>query len=328
MTEPEALIYPGKINALNGESGSGKTWVALQAVAELITNGEYVVWVDLEDGPNTIIARLRALGLPDQTITRHLIYLRPDRKANVEALELVDGYIVAYQAALVVIDSIGELIALHGCKPNDDDDVARLYRAIPRRWANLGPAVLLIDHVPKNSEGTLYGIGSQRKRAAIDGASYMVETIRGFSATEPGRLKLVVAKDRHGTYTTGSVAAEVDITPTAGALTIDVRAPEMTTDGTKQRPTQNMEKVAAWLHTQPNRTASSLKYIKDQKPGGLTGKRVDDAVDELTAEGWVVQESAGVGKATAVRLVEMFDRDIATPVQRATQPPPVTPEQT
>lgn len=316
MAEPDALIYPGKINALNGESGSGKTWVALQAAAELILGDQHVIWVDLEDGPTTIITRLRVLGVPDHVTSHYLIYLRPDRKASPQALDLVDGYIATYQAALVVIDSVGELIALHGCKPNDDDDVARLYRAIPRRWANLGPAVLLIDHVPKNSEGTLYGIGSQRKRAAIDGASYMVETIRGFSATEPGRLKLIVAKDRHGTFTTGSVAAEVDMTPESGALTIDVRAPERTVDGARNRPWQNMERVAAWLHAQPDQTAPSVNHIKQQKPGGLTGKRIADAVDELEAEGWVVLEGAGVGKATTVRLLEMFDKDLATPVQR------------
>lgn len=317
MGQPDALIYPGKINALNGESGSGKTWVALLALAELITNGEHVIWVDLEDGPNTILTRLRALGVPDGLIVDHVVYIRPDRKAGVPALEVVDQLIATYQPALIVIDSIGELISLQGCKPNDDDDVARLYRAIPRRWANLGPAVLLIDHVPKNAEGTLYGIGSQRKRAAIDGASYMVETIRGFSATEAGRLKLIVAKDRHGTFTTGSVAAEVDMTPDAGTLRIDVRAPERTIDGAGIRPWQNMEKVAAWLHAQPEHTAPSVNHIKQHKPGGLTGKRVADAVDELEAEGWVVLESAGNGKATTVRLLEMFDKDLATPVQRA-----------
>lgn len=313
MAEPEALIYPGKINALNGESGSGKTWVALQAVAELVLADEFVIWVDLEDGPNTIITRLRTLGVPDPHITHYVIYLRPDRRAGVPALELVDTYIADHQPALIVIDSIGELISLQGCKPNDDDDVARLYRAIPRRWANLGPAVLLIDHVPKNSEGTLYGIGSQRKRAAIDGASYMVETIRGFSASEPGRLKLVVAKDRHGTFTTGSVAAEVDMTPDAGTLRIDVRAPEKAATGVGPRQTANMRRLCEWLHEQGG-TVRSVRAIKDAKV--LAEKKVDQVVKQASAEGWISVDDAVRGNPSTVRLVEMFDEDIAPPASR------------
>lgn len=313
--EADALIYPNAINALNGESGTGKTWIALQAVAELIQAGEYVIWVDLEDGPVTMITRLRRLGVPDQIIDRNLVYVRPDRKAGAQALEVVDDMIVTLDVALVVIDSIGELISLQGAKPNDDDDVARLYRAIPRRWANLGPAVLLIDHVPKNTEGgNLYGIGSQRKRAAIDGASFMVETIRPFSTTTAGKLKLVVAKDRHGTFTTGTVAAEIAVTPTDGAITLDIQAPEQAATGNGPRQTTNMRLLCEWLNEQDGKQARSVRAIKDAKP--IAQRKVDEVVHQLEAEGWIVLHDAGRGQASAVQLVEMFDEDIAPPASR------------
>lgn len=49
----DALIYPGRLNALNGEPGGGKTWVALHTCAEAIQNGYHALYIDLEDHPGS-----------------------------------------------------------------------------------------------------------------------------------------------------------------------------------------------------------------------------------------------------------------------------------
>ena len=45
----EHLIYPGMINALNGQPGGGKTWVALHTCAEAIKQGLHVMFIGLKN---------------------------------------------------------------------------------------------------------------------------------------------------------------------------------------------------------------------------------------------------------------------------------------
>lgn len=62
------LFYKGKINAILGESESGKSWLALQAVAQALQIKKSVMYLDFEDSAKGILSRLRALGMED----RHL----------------------------------------------------------------------------------------------------------------------------------------------------------------------------------------------------------------------------------------------------------------
>jgi hypothetical protein len=78
--------------------------------------------------------------------------------------------------------------------------------------ARLGPAVLLLDHVPKAKDAPGgFAIGSQRKRAAIDGASYRVNSSVAPAKGVRGILKLITAKDRGGHYQQGHEVAQVVI---------------------------------------------------------------------------------------------------------------------
>lgn len=288
----DAFIYPERVNALNGESGSGKSWVAMLTAAQVIQAGGHIIYIDLEDHPDSIVARFRALGCSDPQIEAGLTYIRPDQRFNDRALDYLTELIALRNTSLVVIDSIGELMALEGCKPNDDDAVATLYRRIPRALARLGPAILLIDHVPKDNERSpLYGIGSQRKRAAIDGASYMVDQVKAFSADRPGRIRLTTAKDRNGNYAIGTVAAVIDVTPTPGdTLRIDVGSPAEAGPG-GFRYTAVMEKVTRYLEWQPakeaNRTAIK-EGIRSNSSTALTG-----ALDTLVDERYVTKRTEG-----------------------------------
>lgn len=298
-----ALIYPAAVNALNGESGGGKSWIALAAAAQTIATGGTVVFIDLEDTAASIVHRLRALGVPDDHIRERFVYIRPDQPLGPEAALDLDQH--AARADLIIIDSIGELMALQGVKPNDDDAVARFYRAIPRALCRNGAAVLLIDHVPKNNENSpLYGIGSQRKRAAIDGASYMVQTVRAFAKGRPGTVKLVVAKDRHGTRATGTIAAVADIAGDDQAVTIDLHEPERLDDG-RTRPTHNMTRIADALR------AAGTASITELRGAGVRGADIPGALDALIAEGYVARiETAG--KPLRYRLNRPFGIDLET----------------
>ena len=92
------------------------------------------------------------------------------------------------------MDSIGESLAAEGFKPNDDDDVTRWFRLLPRRLARNGAAVMGVDHVTKSAEGRgLYAIGSQRKLAAIDGAAYLVDVVSAPTKEQLERGTRVIA---------------------------------------------------------------------------------------------------------------------------------------
>lgn len=306
MSDTEALIYPERVNALNGEPGGGKTWVALQACAETIAAGFHAILVDLEDHAPSTVARLRALGASDEDIRERFHYVKPDRPMSAEAIEYLEAKIIELEVVLVVIDSVGELMSLQGVKPNDDDAVAALYRAIPRRLAGLGPAVLLVDHVPKNNADTpLYAIGSQRKRAAIDGASFMVATVKAFAAGVDGTLKLVTAKDRLGNFVTGQAAALVNVTSSqdGASVAMAVTVPDaIAADGTF-RPTTVMGKISDFLASLGGGVASSAQ-VKDAV-GGKDATRLA-ALRVLVDEGWI-EAITGPRNALSYRMITPFD---------------------
>lgn len=290
MTSPDALLYAGRINALNGESGSGKSWVAMQTAAEVMSDGGHVIYVDLEDHAGSVVARFRDLGLPDPVIVQHLHYINPDRALTEDSAAYVDRLITEHAVELVVIDSIGELMSLQGVK-DDDQEVAAMYRAIPRRWANLGPCILVLHHVPKsNDRNPLYGIGSQRHRAAIDGAAYMVEQIAPFATGRSGQMRLVTAKDRNGWYPTGSTAAIIDV-EAGDRLTLTIRAPGKREDVVKtgSRPDSIMAAVTAWLYRQPQRTAHL--YAMRQAKLCSSSATLAIALETLATEGYIAKEA-------------------------------------
>ncbi|MBW1639567.1 AAA family ATPase [Microbacterium resistens] len=223
LSEGGALLYPGRVHSIMGESGSGKSWCALAAAKQEMELGHAVVYIDLEDAPAGVVGRLLALGTAQEVIRSRLVYMRPDTALTDAAREGILTLIRELSPSLVIIDSVGEAMALDGLKQNDDDAVAVWMRRLPRSIAAHGPAVLLLDHVVKaEGERGLWAIGSQRKRAAIDGAAYVIEVRErdAFSAGRPGRARLICAKDRHGTFHRGQHVANMHVTPEGGQVDI------------------------------------------------------------------------------------------------------------
>jgi hypothetical protein len=297
------LLYRGRVNLLFGESGGGKTWVALQAVAETIKEGGKAAFIDYEDRPEGIVGRLLALGCtPEQC--GNVTYFAPVTGLAV-GIETLEKQLNGHE--LVVIDSTGEAMAAGGVKGNDDDDVARWVR-LAKRIAALAsaPAVLLLDHVPKAADApTLHAIGSQRKRAAVTGAAYRVDTLKEPAKGRPGTLKLVVAKDRLGNRPKGATAAIVDIDGSADGTTIRIRlhatdAQAAAAAGQPLRPTTLMSRVSDHLSQHGPDTINNIcAALGGRKQGVL------QAIERLVAEGWCTAHDLS-GKAREIRLVTPF----------------------
>lgn len=316
----DALIYAGRINPLQGEPGGGKTWVALHACVEAITEGHHVMYIDLEDHPSSVFARMLTLGADKEDIRARFHYVNPENPMGIDDWDVIERNIKRDNIAIVVIDSIGELLSMQGIRSsNDDDEVAKLYRLIPRRIAKLGPAVILLDHVTKanSSDGPqLWAIGSQRKKAAVDGAAYMVETIKAFAAGQDGKIALRTAKDRNGNFVVGHVVAEIHVSSSqeGDRLKLDVRAPQMSGDGTHQRQTTNMRRVTEWLAEKTTDSAGSRNEI--QRGTEIHDRYMTTVLRDLVAEGWVNKYSSGPGKADRYCLIERFDEFATPPNQR------------
>jgi hypothetical protein len=205
-----ALLYAGRVNAVHADSGIGKSMVLALAAAQEMNAGRHVGWVDLEDpDPSTLIDRLRTFGMSDTTIAEGLHYFAPCESFTQTAVALLISEFA--NCTLVVIDSVGEAFGLEGIDENKDAEVGPWLRRVARPIADAGPAVVLVDHATKAADNPLHPSGSKRKRAAITGASYLLEVVRPLTRDQGGRVRLVCAKDRHGTYRRGDVAATIDI---------------------------------------------------------------------------------------------------------------------
>jgi hypothetical protein len=295
-----ALLYPGRTNGLNGESGAGKSMLVQAVAAQEIEDGHHVVYVDLEDDETGTAGRLLDLGLPPDAILGRFHYVRPDECYGLVAAENLLALIDAVVPTLVVIDSTGEALSINGVK-DQDDEIARWFRLLPRPIANRGPAVVTVDHVTKAKDGRgLYAIGSQRKRAAITGSSFMVEPIKAMGKGAAGAAKLITAKDRCGTHKTGSVAAifhlDATKTPTVASLTASTTA---ASDGDDWVPTHLMEKISRHLELNPDRSKNEIER-------SISGKTdfVRQALAELVQRGYVVAEKAG--QATRHSVVRVY----------------------
>ncbi len=222
-----ALLYRGRVNGLHGDSGVGKSWVAAFAIAQEVNDGEHVVLVDFEDpDASTVVERLRILGVTDDLIATQLHYHSPTEFFSPHAVALIAAEITERDAALVVIDSLGEAFGLEGVDENKDAEVGPWLRRVCRKLADTGASVLTLDHSTKANNNPLHPSGSKRKRAAITGASYLVDARESLTREHGGRLRLTCAKDRHGYWRRDEVAAELEFTvhPDTG-MTVHVWPP-------------------------------------------------------------------------------------------------------
>jgi hypothetical protein len=227
----QGLFYRGRVNGLFGDSGIGKSWVAAWTIADLLAEGAHCMFIDLEEpSPTSTIGRLLQTGVSDWAldnegkarsaedarliIPERLHYYAPTTQFTDSWITELIGEINEHDIAVVFIDSLGEAFALHGVNEDRDNEVAPWFRHYVRPLADqTNAAVTTIDHSTKSRDNPLFPSGSKRKRAAVTGAMYVVEASEPMTLEQGGRLRLITAKDRHGTYRHGEPAAVLDFRP-------------------------------------------------------------------------------------------------------------------
>ena len=228
------LLYAGHLNGIHGESGIGKTMTAQAFAEQELRKGNQVVYIDLEDpDENRMVNRLQSLGATKEQLANQLNYINPTTGFDDDAVSSLVGLLTKTKATLCVLDSLGGAFAFEGINGNNDHEVAPFfkYKLVP--LIKTGACVLLIDHSTKSNSNPLHASGTQRKRAFMTGASYLVKAEKAMSRTTPGTLALIVAKDREGQRTQGTKAATIsfDSTFEEGRIIWSINTPTPTTSG-------------------------------------------------------------------------------------------------
>lgn len=157
------LLYKSKINGLFGPSEVGKTWVAMQAVREVLDNGGTVAYYDFEDDRSSIEGRLKSMGVDGEALKRfgYQSPSRPLKRGEMLPVAPVD---------LAVFDGATELFAVFDKSTNEGTDLAFIENLLLKPWADAGAAVVIIHHAPHEGDRPL---GTQHFKSMISGAAYM-----------------------------------------------------------------------------------------------------------------------------------------------------------
>lgn len=197
-TDGVALLYPGKDSYLYAETESGKSWLALLAVVQCVTDGVPVIVVDFEEGDELEYGtRLLDLGLPESQLTdpARFRYVMPDGPCTDEIMtEAAD-----MGARVVINEGMSVAYDVYGLQVKENDSATAFRRQLVKPHLVAGRAVLTTDHVVKDRESRgRYAIGGVMKLNAASGGAYLLANVEGFAPGKRGASVLYVTKDRPG----------------------------------------------------------------------------------------------------------------------------------
>lgn len=330
-TDEQHLFYAGKVNGVIGESESGKTWVALLAVVQAITDGIPVTYFDFEDTGAGVVTRLRALAAPDEQLRALFRYVGPDESLDAAAAGDLTEHLDQHRPGLVVLDGMNAAMTLMGLDLMSNTDATIFAQKLLRPIAITGACVVYVDHVPKAKDNeSKGGIGAQAKRAMTTGATLRAEVILPFGRGQSGKIKLTVDKDRPGHVRGNSGASRtvgtVVITPGLDdTLSLVIEAPDLRPASEREpfRPTGLMEKVCGVLATLPD--GASGAQLEREVSGKASAIR--EAVQRLVEEGFV-QRSSGPRNSTLHTLLRRYSEAAEMAGEYANERPDPAPRPT
>ena len=285
------LLYAGKVHSVFSEPEGCKGWLSLSAAREHLTRGEHVTLIDFEDSAETAVARLVALGVGDDTLRQRFHYVRPEEpRGELGDLAIAPALDVS---GLVILDGVTEALALHGIDMNSNVEVAGFMSGLPRKAAQAGAVVVLLDHVTKDRESRgRFAIGAQVKLSATD-VAYRLEVVEPFARGREGLVKVKVTKDRPGhvrRYAEGDRIADLRLRSDGEGVTVELVPPMEA--GAPLRPTGQMERVSKVVEQDPGLSKRAIR-------AAISGRHdvIDLALELLVSEGFVEQRPDGRANA-------------------------------
>jgi hypothetical protein len=299
-----ALLYPAAINMIYGEPEAGKTWLALIAAAQTIQDGEPVTYIDLEDNPARLTARLTALGCEWAHIHDYFTYIRPHEHAN----DAVLAHLTNRPPTLLIIDALTEYLTLHGLNLNDNTEVSQAFDYLPRQTADAGTCICGLDHVTKSQlERGRFAIGAQHKLAAVSGAAYSLWVREPFGRGQDGWARILINKDRpghiRGEFTEEEIGANGKRTGRhiAGEFFLNAHNDQLEhkllgpVNETNLKRVNQRTQLVTYIHDNPGLATTPLKNGFRQHIGGIGAQEATNLLKQILAAGLVRTEPKGTG---------------------------------
>ena len=187
------LFYDSGVHWLQGESESGKSWVAFAVALEVVREtGGWVLIVDHEDTRGSVLRRLKALGMTRKEYARVVYVSGPDiTHAELRAHLAATGR----DYAAMVVDGVTSALNAAGLSGRDEQETTRWVDQLPRQ-ARMS---ICVDHVVKAVDDRQgMAIGTQAKKSVVTGSGWEVVCTSAFGRGRDGRIELRPQKDKGG----------------------------------------------------------------------------------------------------------------------------------
>lgn len=191
------LIYRSGIHTIYSEPATGKTVLALWAAYQTVLDGEHIIYVDEENGSNRAGELLESMGADNGLLDAYFHYLEfPSLTIKGEMLDTWKREVGSIKPALVVFDSLADMLALNGLDENNSVHITNWVKGVCDPVKQEGGSVLLLDHLNKEDSGR-GARGSTAKLAKVD-VAWKLKVNDQFDRDTLGKVTLERQKDRSG----------------------------------------------------------------------------------------------------------------------------------
>ena len=282
-TDGQALVYAGRTNSFVGQSEHGKSLAALLVTAQELLAGRAVIYVDFEGDRDDYKSMLLKLGVPEGVIASRSRYIRPEDPLDNAGKIAIRRACLEIEPSVIIFDGVTEAMMLHDLDDHSGIEVARFMNLLPRRLAACGVSVILVDHTP---HGASRATGSQHKRSAVTGASFLFTRRGPLVPGKEGKVDITVLKDRPGQVrrvSAGGVkVGTLHISPIPEFVDmVEMKVEPVGEFSDSYRPAGTMERVSRYLE---ENDGSSRKKVREGA-GGDVGANVE-ALDLLVLDGF------------------------------------------
>lgn len=194
----EPVLVRGRIHLVYGEPESGKTIISLSWLKQVIEAGLDVLFVDEESGIASISALLKAMGVDPDLVDKHVYYF-PFPGVDSSQYALLLQFADQLRPSYCLFDSLTDMLSVAGLDENSGIQVTSWMLDIAQSLArrDYSPAVVLIDHVTKDTSNTKYSVASRAKKAKSD-VLWLVERDADFDKERTAHVTLWRHKNRPG----------------------------------------------------------------------------------------------------------------------------------
>lgn len=296
------LLYAGESHMVYGEGGSGKSFFAAHAAAEVARGGGIVLLIDYESNRRTVRERLKALGVTREEAGRiaywktsaSLLDGRPDRK-------VLDAWIRRAHPSLVVLDSVAKSMAAAALNESDPGEYIRWQQQVVETWTSQRITSLLIDHTghqggSRPGSGRPAARGASSKKDQVSGASYYFEVRKHWTRYSDGEATLTVTKDREGHRKAWSLAATLTVMVAEAGKCVNITLNSGQPQAPKPVATPHiayMAPVYELLRANQAAPLTGYKVAQHFEARSMSKGAVSQALKALVTEGFVEASEPG-----------------------------------